>query len=92
MIKENLKPTSKITNFIKANDSHGILRIIISIYDEPIISASEIDIFTVVDIKEEKGGEYIPYGNKLFTSQFNEEDIKKAFAAIKENPQNFKSK
>ncbi len=92
MIKENLKPTSKITNFIKANDNHGILRIIISIYDEPVISASEIDIFTIIDIKEEKDGEYIPFGNKLFTSQFNDEEIKKAFAAIKENPLNFKSK
>jgi len=92
MIKQNLTPTTKFVDYIKESKTHGVLRIIISVYDEPIASTDEVDIHSVIDIREEKDGEYFAFGHELYPTKLSDENIKEAFKNIKANPEKFRKK
>lgn len=92
MIKLNLKPTERQVVFTEPTENTGRLQITVSIYDEPIMQTGEVDIYTIVDVKEEFGGEYIEYGQWLYPSIFTDKQIKESFDKIKSDPSKFKNK
>lgn len=93
MINELLKPSDKYIKFIDATDKHGRLEIIISVYDEPVMTTEAHNIFSTLYITEIKeDGERIAWGNLLSEDKRSSADARKAFKEIAKDPFMFKFK
>ena len=92
MISTTIKPQDKIIKFITPSETIGKLKVTISIYDAPVMSTDEADIYTVVTIDKQMADGYMPYGQWLYPNIFTDEDCSVAFLNINSNPVKFKNK
>ncbi len=92
MINTLLKPTEEFIKYIDATDSIGKLKITISIYDKPIMETEDVDIHTIVDIKENVNSEYKPFGQWLYPSIFTDTENNTMFLNINLNPEKYRNK